>query len=105
MIPSSVGIDLDARSLARPSHALTFSLTTLHSLVRSLVRSPGAPYFVATVVEWFDRYQTTGLDITYPIFQQRDAIGAFGTWSVGLQPVACPVDTNLTINFHDYSKP
>ena len=49
--------------------------------------------------------QTTGLDITYPIFQQRDVIGAFGTWSVGLQPVPCPVDTNLTINFHDYSKP
>jgi len=100
-----VGIDLDARSLARPSHAPTFSLTTLHSFVRSFARSPGAPYFVATVVEWFDRYQTTGLDITYPIFQQRDAIGAFGTWSVGLQPVPCPVDTNLTINFHDYSKP
>lgn len=45
----------------------------------------GAPYFIATIVEWFDRYQYSGLDITYPIFQQRDSIGNFGVWTVGLE--------------------
>jgi hypothetical protein len=65
----------------------------------------GAPYFVAVIVEWFDRYQSSGLDITYPIFQQRDSIGSFGTWRVGLEPIPCPVDTSLTISFMDYSKP
>ena len=65
----------------------------------------GAPYFIAVVVEWFDRYQSSGLDITYPIYQMRDQIGGFGTWSVGLEPVPCPVDSGLTLNFMDYSKP
>ena len=65
----------------------------------------GVPYFYAFVVEWFDRYQSSGLDITYPIFQQRDQIGRFGVWSVGLEPVPCPVDASLTLNFMDYSKP
>jgi hypothetical protein len=37
----------------------------------------GAPYFVAVVVEWFDRYQSSGLDITYPIFQVCPSVVAF----------------------------
>jgi len=66
----------------------------------------GAYYFTAVVVEWFDRYQSSGLDIAYPIYQQRDKIGSFGVWNVGLEPVACPVGNNsLTLSFLDYSKP
>ncbi|KAI8101102.1 hypothetical protein M9435_001210 [Picochlorum sp. BPE23] len=66
----------------------------------------GAYYFIAVVVEWFDRYQSSGLDITYPIFQQRDTIGQFGVWNVGLEPVPCPVgDSGLSLSFMDYSKP
>lgn len=66
----------------------------------------GAYYFTAVIVEWFDRYQSSGLDITYPIFQKRGQINSFGQWNVGLEPVPCPVGNNsLTISFMDYSKP
>ena len=65
----------------------------------------GMYYFVATVVEWFDRWQSSGQAITYPVFQ-RDDVNQFGVWRVYLKPVECPVNGfNMTFQFMDYSKP
>ena len=66
----------------------------------------GAYYFVAVVVEWFDRYQSSGYDITYPIFDKGEEVRYFGQWNVALEPIPCPIGNNtLTLNFMDYSKP
>ena len=61
------------------------------------------------MVEWFDRWQSSGLAITYPVFKRED-VNQFGVWRVYLKPVECPVVVggnryNFTFQFMDNSKP
>jgi hypothetical protein len=61
------------------------------------------PYFTAIIVEWFDRNQTDGVAMTYPV--QRLDTDKFGDWVVHYRPVPCPVNGHgLSFEFMDYSK-
>lgn len=61
-------------------------------------------YFVAIIVEWFDRNQTSATAITYPVANK--STDGFGEWEVLYHAIPCPVNGhNMTFHFMDYSKP
>jgi hypothetical protein len=61
-------------------------------------------YFVAIVVEWFDRNQTSATAITYPVANK--STDGFGEWEVLYRAIPCPVNGhNMTFQFMDFSKP
>ncbi|DBB16324.1 TPA: hypothetical protein ACH3X3_014630 [Trebouxia sp. C0006] len=55
------------------------------------------PYFIAVIIEWFDRNQTLPYEVTYPT--QNVSTDAFGTWPIIYEGIECPVG-NYKLQYH-----
>lgn len=50
------------------------------------------PYFIAVIIEWFDRNQTLPYEVTYPT--QNVTTTNFGTWPILYEGIECPTGNN-----------